>query len=513
MAQVSRKKSGEFSQEDFKDKANHVLRLISEKSDNFWVLERERKPLELFHKAAKRVPAYKDFLKRNKITPEKIKTFKDFRLVPPVTKKNYLREYPIEKLCLDGSLKKPLVWTATSGSTGEPLYFPRSEKLDWQASLIHDSFFRVGSVGVDGPALVIVGFGMGVWIGGLITYEAFEMASRSAGHEISILTTGINKAEILKALKKLSPHFKQTILVGYPPFVKDVLDEAHSNGINVKKLNLRLLFAAEPFSEKFRDFIVKKAHIRSPYLDTMNIYGSADLGAMAHETPLAILLRRLSMRNKKLFEDFFSPINKTPTLAQYNPMFINFEAVDGSLLITGDSEIPLVRYSIGDHGGAFTFGEAMGTLKKFKINAKRAIKLAGIQENICELPFVYIYERSDFSTNFYGIQIYPEMVRDALIDKYVSKFLTGRFTMLTKFDDAQDQYLEINLELRKERKAHPYLKRRVLKKIVSTLREKSSEFKELSNYLEDRSHPRLIFWPSEHPLYFRAGVKQKWVKN
>ena len=202
---------------------------------------------------------------------------------------------------------------------------------------------------------MIVGFGMGVWIGGLITYEAFEMASRSAGHEISILTTGINKEEILKALKKLSPHFKQTILVGYPPFVKDVLDEAASYGISIKKLNLRLLFAAEPFTEKFRDFIVKKAHIRSPYLDTMNIYGSADLGAMANETPLAILFRRIAARNKKLFEALFSSINKTPTLTQYNPMFINFEEIDGNLLITGEARIPLAGDLIGDYGGGFTF--------------------------------------------------------------------------------------------------------------------------------------------------------------
>ena len=498
--------------EDFGSEAKHVLRLISLKKDDFWSRERERVPLELFQRAAHRVPAYKDFLKHNKIVPDKIKTFKDFQLVPPVTKKNYLKQYPIEKLCWDGSLKKPLVWTSTSGSTGEPFYFPRGERLDWQASLIHETFLVNGS-SAEGPTLVIVAFGMGVWIGGLITYEAFEMASREAGYEVSILTTGINKVEIMKALKKLSPNFKQTILVGYPPFVKDIVDEAGGNGINIKKLNLRFIFAAEPFTEKFRDYIVKKARVKSPYLDTMNIYGTADLGAMAGETPLTILLRRLAAKNKKLFEAFFSSINKTPTLAQYNPMFVNFEAVDGDLLITGESEIPLVRYSIGDHGGVFSFGEAVAKLKKFKINSKRAIHQAGIDGKTSELPFVYVYERSDFSTNFYGIQIYPEMVRDASIDAYFSKFFTSRFTMLTKFDENQDQYLEINLELRKGAKSHPYLKRRVLKKIISTLREKSSEFKELSNYLEDRAAPRLIFWPNEHPLYFRPGIKQTWVKH
>src|SRR3989338_1332142 len=220
MAHGFRKNAG-LASGDFKNKTNHALRLISEKKDDFWSHERERRPLELFRLASRRVPAYKDFLRRNKIAPEKIKTFKDFQFVPPVSKKNYLREYPIEKLCWDGSLKKPLVWTSTSGSTGEPFYFPRGERLDWQASLMHEAFLNNSSLGAEGPTLVIIGFGMGVWIGGLITYEAFEMASRASGHEISILTTGINKAEIMKALKKLSPRFKQTILVGYPPFIKD----------------------------------------------------------------------------------------------------------------------------------------------------------------------------------------------------------------------------------------------------------------------------------------------------
>src|SRR3989344_9517159 len=152
---------------EFKYSAEQVLHFIRTKKDAFWSKIREQRPLELFHEAAKRVPAYKDFLKKNRINPAKIRTFKDFQLVPPVSKKNYLRQYPLEKLCWDGTLKKPLVWTATSGSTGEPFYFPRGEKLHEESSLVYELFFRQNTKSEKGPTLVIVGFGMGLWIGGL----------------------------------------------------------------------------------------------------------------------------------------------------------------------------------------------------------------------------------------------------------------------------------------------------------------------------------------------------------
>lgn len=79
-----------------------ILKYIRTKKENFWIREGERRALKLFHLAARRVPAYKDFLRKNRVAPDKIKTYKDFQLVPTVSKKNYLREYPLEKLCWDG---------------------------------------------------------------------------------------------------------------------------------------------------------------------------------------------------------------------------------------------------------------------------------------------------------------------------------------------------------------------------------------------------------------------------
>jgi phenylacetate-CoA ligase len=489
-----------------------IINDIKQKKSNFWLLEKDKNAIQLFHEAAERVPAYKDFLKKHKINHESIKTTEDLKSVPYITKDNYLKKYPLEKLCWDGTLRKASIFTSTSGSTGDPFYFCRSSDIDWQSSIAHELFFKNASIDLNASTLVLVCFGMGVWIGGIITYQAFELMGER-GYPISILTPGINKEEIFRALKRLAPNFEQIVIAGYPPFVKDIIDEAPERGIKIKDMNVRFVFAAEAFTEKFRDYISKKVNIANPYLDTMNIYGSADIGTMAYETPLSILVRKCAVKKPNLFKSIFSDINKTPTLAQYNPYFISFDTTaSGEILLTGDNSIPLVRYAIGDHGGTFSFSQLVNILADNRISLYKLAKDQGIENYIYQLPFVYIYERTDLSTTLYGLQVYPETIREVLLNRPFSGFLTGKLTLVSRYDKEQNQYLEINIELRKEKNISSAFKKALLSEIVTNLREKNSEYRELSNFLKGRASPRLIFWPAEHPEYFKPGIKQKWVR-
>jgi phenylacetate-CoA ligase len=488
---------------------------MKKQNSAYWEKIRERRAIALFHETARHVPAYKDFLQKHHVNPSKIRTFKDFQLVPPVSKKNYLKQYPLHELAWNGTLGSPLVWTATSGSTGQPFYFPRNHALDEQYSLILESFLENGLRGDDNSTLVIVGFGMGVWIGGLITYSAYEIAARRRNYPLSIITPGINKKEIFNALRELAPRFSQTILVGYPPFIKDLLDEAKDQKIDVKKLNLRLHFAAEAFTENFRDYLGDEGHLRNIYLDTMNIYGSADIGAMAFETPFSILVRRLAIaeKSKQLFGSIFPNASKTPTLAQYHPSAITFEAPEGEILLSGNSAIPLVRYAIGDHGGTMSFDEVEKKFSNSGTSLRGAIIRHGLKKHVSELPLVFVYERIDFSTTLYGLQIYPEHLREALIQPAAKKFVTGKLMMETKFSKKHDQYLDVNLEMRPHARITKKAKDAVLKVIVDNLDKVNSEFRELHRFLGKRALPHLTFWPAEDAKYFRPGIKQKWVQS
>ncbi|HEX8201870.1 MAG TPA: hypothetical protein VF590_15445, partial [Isosphaeraceae bacterium] len=58
--------------------------------------------LRTFREAARRVPAYRDFLARHGVDPIAIRTAADFAAVPPTDKTNYIERYPLEALAWDG---------------------------------------------------------------------------------------------------------------------------------------------------------------------------------------------------------------------------------------------------------------------------------------------------------------------------------------------------------------------------------------------------------------------------
>ncbi len=469
-----------------------------------------QRAFKLFQDAKKEVPAYGDFLKTRKINQDSIINRKDFHKIPITSKKNYLQQYNLKDLVRNGDLNSPLIFCSTSGSTGTPFYFPRNEKLSWQYSWLIQDYLQQASNPGKGPVLVIIAFGMGVWIGGVVTLRAFEIATQRMNYPASILPVGYNKTEVLKALRQLAPQFEQTILVGYPPFVKEIIDDAVMEQIDLQKLRIRLLFAAEAFTETYRNYICKKTKA-NPLLDTLNIYGTADIGAMAYESPVSILIRRIATKNPLLFKDIFGQIEKTPTLTQYNPRFVDFEEVDNEIILTGDSTIPLIRYAIGDHGGVVKFSKMSRIFKKNGLSLENEIKKAGIKHTIRQYPFVYVYERTDLSVTIHGINIYPEFIKEGLLTPELTSYLTEKFTVLSKFTKSQNQYLEINLELQTGVQLQPHIKNLSKKVIRQKLIEKSSEFAEISKSQKSSSLIKLVFWPAGHEKYFAPGVKQKWV--
>lgn len=493
-----------------KKERQKIIKDIKSKKAAEWSSLEKRTSNKLLKEVPAYVPAYRKFLKKRKSIHLK-RGLPSLSDAPISNKNNYLRAHPYNDLFKNGKENSRITFTSTSGSTGEPFYFGRGAHLDHQASLIHEYFYNNGTFNTSKPTLVIVCFGMGVWIGGLITYKAFEIIAED-GYPISIITPGINKDEIFRILKKLAPHFEQIILAGYPPFLKDIIDEASVRGIKFKKWKIKLLFAAEHFTESFRDYVAKNTGIKNCFLDTMNIYGAADIGAMAFESPLSTYVRRKAVKNKRIFKKLFPKAKeRTPTLAQYIPSFISFTEESGNLLLTGDSAMPLVKYAIGDSGGVLSYTDIETIFREGGISLKKELKAHHIPQN--ELPFVYVYERTDFSTTLYGLQIYPETIREVLIEKPFNKIITGKCSMITKFDGNQNQFVEINIELRKSQEIGKIMQTQLRDHIVHNLREKNSEFRELSDFLKERAHPRLRFWPAEDPTHFKLGIKQKWTKK
>lgn len=490
----------------FSDCRIYEKKLFS-KSESFWLKKGEQSALQLFHDMAHRVPAYRRFLKERGIYPARIKTVGDLKQVPIMTKKNYIKKYPLEDLCWDGKLPALSMVSVSSGSTGEPTFWPRGFKQDKETSLSHEFFMRNSFNIHKRSTLFINSFAMGAWVAGMLTYRVVdEFAKR---YRLTQITPGINKDEIIKIVKKIGRKYDQIIIAGYPPFVKDIIDDGPRNGITWRAYNVKFLFAAESFSEDWRDYLYKNVGAKNPYNDSLNIYGTADSLILAHETPLSILIRRIALQHPALYTSMFTDTQRIATLAQYNPILRFFEEKDGMLLLSARSGVPLFRYDVGDSGRIISFSDMEALLNTHGVAMRREAKKSGI--SIAQLPFVCVFGRSDFTASFYGVNIYPETIRDALGRSDISGFVSGKFTMLTKYDEKKNQYLEINIELQNAKQVLKSAAQTAIeRRIVQTLKEKNSEYRKLSEMIGVRARPRINLYPYGYSEFFRQGIKQKW---
>lgn len=493
---------------------DQLLHLLQEKSSTFWEAQGRRRVIKLAEEMRINVPAYKKFLKTHKRGKDPIKSKKKFLSLPLLDKDSYLRNYPLNELCWEGKFDtRSWVISTTSGSTGEPFYFPREDEQDQQYSVLAELYMRTNFNIENKSSLYIDAFPMGPWIGGVFTYEAVRKVAERGDYNLSIITTGVNKDEIIKAVNKFGSLFDQVIIGCYGPFLKDALDEGVRKGVNWKNYDLKFVFSAEGFTEKFREYVLNVAGSKNYFTDTLNHYGIVDLGTTSYETPISILLRCIALSNKNLYADLFGETNKLPTLAQYIPALHYFEDIEGRLVCSSYSGLPLVRYDVKDNGGVMKFDDVEKICSQHGVDLMKEAEQAGIKETVWKLPFVYVYERSDFSVSLYAFQIYPETIRKALLDDAILRYVTGKFTMQVKFDKIHNQYLEINVELQGGVKGSVTLQNRIHDVIISYLRKYNSEYDKTYLEIPERVTPDIILWSYEDEKYFKPGIKQKWTQK
>lgn len=479
----------------------------------YWDARGRQMALGLFHEMSERVPAYKDFLKKNSFDPTKVKSMRDFKSIPLIDKDNYLRKYPREMLCWDGKFtEKKWVFSSTSGSTGKPYYFPRTPLQEHQLALSTELYLRENFNIQDKTTLYVDAFAMGAWIGGLFTYESIKIIA-SKGYKISIITPGIHKQEVINSIENLGKDFDQVIIGCYPPMMKDILDLGAEQGLDWSQYNLGLVFSAEGFGETFRDHVHQIAGITNVYTGSLNHYGTVDQGTLGHETPITTLVRRYAAKDNTLFHNLFGPSRKQPTLVQYLPELFYFEAVQNRVICSSYSGLPLVRYDVKDAGGVLSNRQIEKSFLRSNLDITKLLAHEAIANHRWNLPFVYLTERDDFSVKLAGGMIYPEEIRKALLDKEIAHRVTGKFTMEVVLDKQMQQKLVIHIEDRKTSGSDKDLAQTIQKRVVETLLAENSEYFSNFKYFGSKLWPKIILWPYEHPLHFGGKGKQKWVRQ
>ena len=466
------------------------------------------KALKLFREAASRIPAYKDFLKREKIRPSLIRTPSDFAQVTPMDKANYISRYDLEDLSWDGALSLARYVSTSSGSTGTPFFWPRGRKQDIAVGEMVRRVYEDIFDSKRGSTLFVDSFALGTWIAGLEFYNATRWTADRGSH-IIISTPGIDRTEAINQIQKLAPLFDRVVLGGYPPFVKDIIDQGTIAGISWSSFDVRLMVAGEavslPWQDKILSMIGKQGDMRS----FVNIYGMADAGVVAYQTPFSTLVRQLLTEEERV-TDASVNASRITGVYQYDPLIRYFEHVENDgLYLTSDSGVPLIRYDTRDTGGILHHTELIGSDTRGTLLRDMARK-ARVDPNAWQMPLVYLYGRKDLSITLYALNIYVENIKHALETSSCASLLSGMFTMAVEHTETLDQQFVLTIELAIGSEPSASLVEKLTADIVSDLCSLNSEYAKLSASVGDRARPKVVLVKNGEIQTLR-GRKHKWI--
>ncbi|MFH1317081.1 MAG: hypothetical protein ABII01_06180 [Candidatus Woesearchaeota archaeon] len=403
----------------------------------------KRKAMLIFKKASKEIPFYKKFLKKNKCDPDNIRKFNDFLENVPITSKfNYIKKAgSFKELCYNNDTSEIDILFESSGHSGKATIWPRSQEEEKEekvfATIGLDLLFETYKY----KTLFINTFAFGSWITGI------EIARIADGHS-TLINPGPDIEDTINIVKEFKNMFDQYIITGYPPFVKNLLEQGKKNRIDWKKYNINLILGGEPMPEEMRDYLYKLIGKKPDDINKRgyiySAFGASDVGITGiNEEFESIKIRRIARNNKNLKKDVYGDTKGLPLLFQYDPTRYILQVNENKEIIFSivdlNSVLPLIKYNLQDIGGIISYYEMRKILKKNKINLRLRVPF----------PFVYIRGRSDGTVNFYGSLIFPTKVEAILIkNKLLRGKTTGNFHLKIDYDKKHNSYLVVEIQLK-----------------------------------------------------------------
>ncbi len=463
--------------------------------------------LALFHEVAATVPAYAAFLAAQGVDPAAVQDAAAWSRLPLTTKPTYIQAHPLPALCRGGDLSGCDMVAVSSGSSGQPTFWPRASSDELAVARRFEQVFIDSFAADRRPTLAVICFALGTWVGGLYTAAACRWLA-TKGYPITVIAPGSQIGEILRVVAELGPHFEQVVLLGYPPFLKEVVDTGAARGLVWADYHIKLVLAGEVVSEEWRTLLGARTGGTAPPYDSAALYGTADAGVLGNETPLSIAIRRWLAERPALAQEIFGEL-RLPTLLQYDPLSRFFEVVDGTLLFTGDNGVPLIRYHIADTGGIIGYKELLARLAADGFDPSAALAAWG-GRGVRALPFVYVFGRAMFTVSYWGANVYPENIAVGLEQPGISPFVTGKFVMSTPEDAARNRSLQIAVELAPAAAPSAELAAEIAATILAQLLRLNSEF---AAYVPAHAQlPQVTLHPTGDPTHFPAGVKHRYTR-
>lgn len=451
------------------------------------------------------VAAYRRFLDEHGIDIRELDTVHDLRVLPVTTKNNYRHQYSLRDV-LAGTVQDIDTISWSAGTSGRATEWPRD------ATTVEHCAHMFGAVLHDlaetelRPALVIIAFPLGSYVGGTLVYSAMRVLRRR-GHLVTMTTPGMDIAALEQAVAVAGGLFERIVILLYPPVVRDLLDRC---GRELARFDVTIVVGGEPVSEAWRRLV--HTMLADPEGDRVRvIYGATDVWFVGYETASSIAIRSAaaddSGLNAALFGDTYCGVDvaQQPAFVRYFPesTFIETDA-DSNLVFTVGGIVPLIRYRVKDRGEVVTGADIRACLRR-----------AGREELIGSIvdddAYVIVYGRTDVAAIFNAVNIYPDFMRPAVEHISLATRLTGRFALRVRTDDAQRQYLELDAELRAHSSPGADTAEHLKQLTIASMRQHSAEYRVVHDQRGVDAEPVVELLPFQSPV-FATERKQRTVQ-
>ncbi|KAJ3322527.1 hypothetical protein HDU76_013849 [Blyttiomyces sp. JEL0837] len=441
------------------------------------------------------IPAYEDFYRNQKVNISACYSSDELlKVLPFLSKANFINEYSLAQRCLNGDLSCLDFAHFSSGSGGKPTVWGRFSSDEISVAFRFEQILRDSFQADALTSLAVVAFPLGSWVGGLYTTLCLRYIC-AKGYPVTLVTPGNDVLEIIRVVKELSPQFQQTIILGYPPFIKTVIDSGRAASVPWSTYNLRMVFAGEVFSEEWRSMVAQRAGISDPLTSMVSIFGTADAGVLACETPFSARIRKWIAERPEIARKLFGR-DRLPSLMQYDPnsRFMEMRPDDNTIVFStlpstfdkSEPEIgvtsPLIRYSIGDAGGLISYTDMINFIKTESNGTFSPIEETAASDPsrvipIRKMPFVYVFGRAFWTVSLYGANVYVDHVMVGLETDAVRESVTGKFVLAVCEDSMGDTRLSVTVELAAGVEESEKLRESILNEsILNELKRLNSEY-------------------------------------
>lgn len=308
--------------------------------------------LDAFHRAASHVPGYRALLEEEGVHPDQIRDMRTFlEFCPLLTRHNTFNRYPLQDLCVGGSLHDVAEVLTSSGHGGNFSFGIKNRKqLSASAQFIDlalDTAFQVKSRST-------------------LAVNCLPMGVSFSSECMAIATTSVREDMAVALVKTFARHYDQTILVGDPLFMKKLVDYSASQNMDWTSYRINVVLGKEIFGEHFRNYLSQRLGLNAEKPEggyIMSSMGTGELGLhLCYETPATIALRRAAHENPDLARELLGvdgPGTVLPMIFAFDPLRTLIEIIkpDGSgygdiavSILDLNALVPLLRYQTGDIG-------------------------------------------------------------------------------------------------------------------------------------------------------------------